>query len=43
MRHGFTAVFEKDQEWVIAYCDGLRGVPDDAERETILVEIPGAA
>ena len=23
--------------------DGLRGVPDDAERETILVEIPGAA
>lgn len=71
----FTAVFERDQEWVIAYCpevpgangqgrtkdearrslaeaialiledrreDGLRGVPEGAERETIAVEVPSA-
>lgn len=76
MRHEFTAVFERDQEWMIAYCpevpgangqgrtkdearrslaeaiamvledrreDGLRGVPEAAERETIQVEVPGAA
>jgi predicted RNase H-like HicB family nuclease len=72
MRHEFTAIFERDGGWVIAYCpeipgangqgktkdeareslaeaialiledrreDGLRGVPSDAERETITVEI----
>jgi len=76
MRHEFTAVYERDGEWVIAYCpevpgangqgltkaeaaeslaeaivlvladrreDGLRGVPEEAERETIFVDIPGAA
>jgi predicted RNase H-like HicB family nuclease len=76
MRNEFTAVFEHDGEWVVAYCpevtgangqgrtkeearesliaaivlvledrreDGLRGVPADAERETITVDIRGAA
>jgi len=76
MRHEFTAIYERDGEWVIAYSpevpgangqgrtkdearqsladaialiledrreDGLRGVPADAERETILVEDRGAA
>ena len=76
MRHEFTAVYEHDREWVIAYCpeipgangqgrtkeeardslaeaitlvledrreDGLRGVPPDADREVILVDVPGAA
>jgi predicted RNase H-like HicB family nuclease len=76
MRNEFTAVFEHDGEWVIAYCaevpgangqgrtkdqartslidaialiledrrqDGLRGVPEDAERETITVNLRGAA
>lgn len=75
MRHEFTAIYERDGEWVIAYCpelpgangqgrtkdearaslsdaiililedrreDGLRGVPPDAERETITVEIKAA-
>lgn len=75
MRHEFTAVYERDGEWVIAYCpevpgangqgrtkaeardslaeaialiledrreDGLRGLPADAERETITVEIQAA-
>lgn len=75
MRNEFTAVYEHDGEWVIAYCpevpgangqghskdearenlaeaiklilevrreDGLRGVPADAERETITVEIRAA-
>lgn len=70
MRNEFTAVFERDGEWWIAYCpeipganglgktkhearqsladaialilqdrreDGLRGVPPDAERETVIV------
>lgn len=70
MRNGFTAVFERDGEWFVAYCpeipgangqgrtkdearaslaaaisliledrreDGLRGVPADAERETVTV------
>ena len=73
MRHEFTAVFERDADWVVAYCpevpgangqgrtkdearaslaeaialiledrrdDGLRGVPPDAERETVTVEVP---
>jgi predicted RNase H-like HicB family nuclease len=68
MHNEFTAVFERDGEWYIAYCpeipgangqgrtkqeareslveairliledrreDGLRGVPPDAERETV--------
>ena len=76
MRHEFTAVYERDGEWFVAYCpevpgangqgrtkdeareslaeaiamvlqdrreDGLRGVPPEAERETIRVEVPGAA
>ncbi len=76
MRHEFTAVYEREADWVIACCpevpgangqgrpkqeareslsraialvledrrdDGLRGVPAEAERETILVEVPGAA
>lgn len=76
MRHEFTAVYERDADWVIAYCpevpgangqgsskqeareslsaaialiledrreDGLRGVPEGAEQETIQVEVPGAA
>lgn len=70
MHDEFTAVFERDGDWVIAYCpeipgangqghtkdearaslvdataliledrreDGLRGVPPDAERETVTV------
>ena len=72
MRHEFTAVYEHDGDWIIAFCpevpgangqgrtkdearvsladaialiledrrdDGLRGVPPDAERETIIVDI----
>ena len=75
MRNEFTAVYERDDEWVVAYCpevpgangqgrtkdeareslaeaialiledrreDGLRGVPADAERETITVDIRAA-
>jgi predicted RNase H-like HicB family nuclease len=71
MRNEFTAVFERDGEWYIAYCpeipgangqgrtkeearqslgdaialiledrreDGLRGVPPDAERDTVVVK-----
>jgi predicted RNase H-like HicB family nuclease len=71
MHNEFTAVFERDGEWVIAYspeipgangqgrtkeearqsladamaliledrrADGLRGVPPDAERETVVVK-----
>ena len=70
MHNEFTAVFERDGEWFIAYCpeipsangqgrtkeeartsladaialiledrreEGLRGVPPDAERETVTV------
>ena len=70
MRNEFTAVFERDGAWHVAYCpeipgatgqgrtkaearrslldaialiladrrnDGLRGVPADAERETVIV------
>jgi predicted RNase H-like HicB family nuclease len=72
VRHEFTAVYEHDGDWIIAFCpevpgangqgrtkdearggladaialiledrrdDGLRGVPPDAERETIVVDI----
>lgn len=75
MHHEFTAVFEVDDGWVVAYCpeipgangqgrtkdeartslveaialiledrreDGLRGVPSDAERETITVDVRAA-
>lgn len=71
MHNEFTAIFERDAEWYIAYCpeipgangqgrtkdearaslaqaialvledrreDSLRGVPLDAERETVIVE-----
>ena len=71
MHNEFTAVFERDGDWVIAYCpeipgangqgrtkeearaslieaialvledrreDGLRGVPPDAERETVVLK-----
>jgi predicted RNase H-like HicB family nuclease len=71
MHNEFTAVFERDGEWVIAYCpeipgangqgrtkaearaslaeavlliledrreEGLRGVPAEAERETLVVQ-----
>jgi predicted RNase H-like HicB family nuclease len=70
MHNEFTAVFERDGEWYVAYCpeipgangqgrtkdearrsladaialilkdrreDGLRGVPPDAERDTVIV------
>ena len=70
MHNEFTAVFERDGEWFVAYCpeipgangqgqtkeeartslaaaialilqdrreDGLRGVPEDADRETVTV------
>jgi predicted RNase H-like HicB family nuclease len=70
MHNEFTAIFERDGDWIIAYCpeipgangqgqtkeearasladaialiledrreDGLRGVPPDAERETVTV------
>jgi predicted RNase H-like HicB family nuclease len=76
MRNEFTAVYEQDGDWFVAYCpevpgangqgrtkeearqsladaisliledrreDGLRGVPAEAERETITVHIRGAA
>jgi predicted RNase H-like HicB family nuclease len=75
MRHEFTAVYERDAEWVIAYCpevpgangqghtkdeartslteaiililedrreEGLRGVPEAAEREVITVDVQAA-
>ncbi|HWI20882.1 MAG TPA: type II toxin-antitoxin system HicB family antitoxin [Vicinamibacterales bacterium] len=71
MHNEFTAVFERDGEWIIAFCpeipgangqgrtkdeareslaqaitliledrreDGLRGVPADAERETVVLK-----
>lgn len=71
MKHEFTAVFEREGEWYLAYCpevpgangqgrtkdeardslaeavrliledrreDGLRGVPEDAEREILVIE-----
>ena len=75
MRHEFTAVYERDADWIVAYCpevpgangqgrskaeareslaaaialvledrrtDGLRGVPDDAEKEVISVDVRAA-
>lgn len=75
MHNEFTAVYEHDGDWIIAYCpevpgangqgrskaeareslaaaialvledrraDGLRGVPDDAEREVISVDVRAA-
>lgn len=75
MRNEFTAVYEHDNDWTIAYCpevpgangqgrtkdeareslaeaialiledrrdEGLRGVPAEAEREVITVEIRAA-
>jgi predicted RNase H-like HicB family nuclease len=75
MRHEFTAVYERDGDWVIAYCpevpgangqgrtkddareslreaialilldrrdDGLRGVPPEADQETIVVDVRAA-
>ena len=75
MRHEFTAIYERDDDWLVAYCpeipgangqgrtkeearislaaaitliledrrdDGLRGVPTDAEQETITVDIQAA-
>jgi len=75
MHHEFTAVYERDGEWFIAFCpevpgangqgrskaeareslaaaialiledrrdDGLRGVPDDAEKELISVDVRAA-
>lgn len=71
MKHEFTAIFERDGDWYIAYCpeipgangqglskeearqslaeaisliledrraDAMRGIPDDAERETVTLE-----
>lgn len=71
MHNEFTAVFERDGDWVIAYCpeipgangqgrtrdeareslteaialilrdrreDGLRGLPEDAEQETVVLK-----
>lgn len=71
MKHEFTAIFEREGGWYIAYCpeipgangqgktkeearqnladaialiledrreDALRGVPEDAERETVTLE-----
>ena len=71
MRNEFTAVIERDDEWIIAYCpeipgangqgktrdeslaslrdaisliledrreDGLRAVPEEAEREIVVIE-----
>ena len=71
MQNEFTAIFERDKEWIIAYCpeipgasgqgrtkdeareslaqaialvledrheEGLRGLPADAERDTIVVQ-----
>lgn len=75
MRHEFTAVYERDDDWVVAYSpempgangqghtkdeareslqqaialmlldlreDGLRGVPAEAEQETIVVDVRAA-
>jgi predicted RNase H-like HicB family nuclease len=72
MRHEFTAIYEREGEWIIAYCpevpgangqgrtkdeareslaaaitlvledrrdDALRGLPPEAEREMITVEV----
>ena len=75
MRHEFTAIYERDGDWFIAYCpevpgangqgqtkaeareslaeaivlvledrreDGMRGLPPEAEQETITVDIRAA-
>jgi predicted RNase H-like HicB family nuclease len=75
MHHEFTAVYERDDDWLVAYCpempgangqgrtkdearlslteairlilevrrdEGLKGVPQDAEKETITVDIRAA-
>jgi predicted RNase H-like HicB family nuclease len=75
MHHEFTAVYQRDGDWVVAFCpevpgangqgrakaeareslaaaialvledrrdDGLRGVPDDAEKELISVDVRAA-
>ncbi len=75
MHNEFTAIYERDGEWLVAYCpevpgangqgrskdearkslaeaialiledrraDGLRGVPAEAEREIILVDVQAA-
>lgn len=75
MHNEFTAVYERDSQWFIAYCpevpgangqgatkdearrslseaialiledrcaEGLRGAPDDAEREVISVDVQAA-
>lgn len=75
MHHEFTAVYERDEDWLVAYCpevpgangqgrtkdearlslaeairlilevrrdEGLKGVPQDAERETITVDVRAA-
>lgn len=75
MHHEFTAVYERDDDWLVAYCpevpgangqrrtkdearvslaqaialilevrrdEGLKGVPADAELETITVDIRAA-
>ena len=75
MRNEFTAVYEHDGDWIVAYCpevpgangqgrtkeearasladaisliledrrdEGLRGVPPEAEREVIIVDIRAA-
>jgi predicted RNase H-like HicB family nuclease len=40
----FTAIFERDGEWWIAYCpeipgaNGLRAAPLEAERDTVVVK-----
>jgi predicted RNase H-like HicB family nuclease len=71
MRNEFTVIFERDDDWFIAYCpeipgangqgktrdearkslqeavalilddrreDGLRGIPEDAERDVLVIE-----
>jgi predicted RNase H-like HicB family nuclease len=75
MHHEFTAVYERDDDWLVAYCpevpgangqgrtkdeareslaeairlilevrrdEGLKGVPQDAEKETITVDVRAA-
>jgi predicted RNase H-like HicB family nuclease len=75
MHHEFMAVYERDEDWLVAYCpevpgangqgrtkeearqslaeairlilevrrdEGLKGVPHDAEKETITVDIRAA-
>jgi len=42
MRNEFTAIFERDGEWYIAYCPevpgAMRGLPTTAETDTVVVE-----